>query len=292
MRLPQQPPDWMSHFRSGKSETFRLLVQSQVESFVRSANDRYLHWDKLRFQRLPEGVPSELAWAAVQMSRRPQRQELPVQTFAGQRLAYWLPPQHLEWVSTIDQQAGGFIGSRRAESLPDDNEHYLFNSLMEEAIASSQLEGACTTREIGKELLRTGRQPRNDAEKMIRNNYRAILEIRELKKEKLTPALLCHLQGGLTDGTLKNPDAAGRFRHPDEPINVADVMTGDVIYTPPPAETVEDRIREVCEFANVRSSPFMHPVVKAMALHFSIGFIHPFVDGNGRTARPCSTGTC
>ena len=62
-------------------------------------------------------------------------------------------------------------------------------------------------------------------------------------------------------------------------------MTGDVIYRPPPAESLDDRISELCAFANAKSSPFVHPVVKAMALHFAIGFIHPFVDGNGRTAR-------
>ena len=45
-------------------------------------------------------------------------------------------------------------------------------------------------------------------------------------------------------------------------------------------------------FANAQSSPFVHPVVKAMALHFAIGFIHPFVDGNGRTARALFTGRC
>jgi len=274
----------MAHFRNGNAEAFRFLVQSEIENFVRQANDRYLHWDKMRFQRLPDGVPPEFAWAAVQISRRPQRQELPIRTGGG-RLAYWLPPQHQEWVSIIDQQAGGFLGGLRAQTLPDDEDRYLFNSLMEEAIASSQLEGACTTREIGKELLRTGRRPRNEAERMILNNYRAILEIREVKKGDLTPALLCHLQSVLTEGTLEKPDAAGRFRRPDEPITVRDVTTGDVVYTPPSAETVEERVRELCDFANAKSSPFVHPVVKAMALHFAIGFIHPFVDGNGRTAR-------
>jgi Fic family protein len=285
MRIPKRPPNWMAQFRNGNSDALRFLVQSEVENFVRSANDRYLHWDKLRFQQLPEGVPPELAWAAVQISRRPQRQELPISTGEGEKLAYWLPPQHQEWISIIDQQAGGYIGGPKAQHLPDDDDRYLFNSLMEEAIASSQLEGACTTREKGKELLRSGRRPRNEAERMILNNYRAILEIRDVKKEKLTPALLCHLQSVLTEGTLKKPDAEGRFRREDELIHVADVATGDVIYTPPPANAVLDRIKELCEFANTKSSPFVHPVVKAMALHFAIGFIHPFVDGNGRTAR-------
>src|SRR5581483_4984285 len=102
----------------------------------------------------------------------------------------------------------------------DDNDRYLFNSLMEEAIASSQLEGASTTREVAKEMLRTNRRPRNTAEQMILNNYKTILEIRDLKKEQLTPAMLRHLHEMLTKKTLEKPDAAGRFRLADEPVVV------------------------------------------------------------------------
>lgn len=51
-------------------------------------------------------------------------------------------------------------------------QHYLVNSLMEEAIRSSQLEGATTTRRVAKELLRTGREPKAQSERMILNNYR------------------------------------------------------------------------------------------------------------------------
>ena len=56
--------------------------------------------------------------------------------------------QHLEWLSIIDQRAGGNIGARHSQPIKDNDKRYLFNSLMEEAIASSQLEGASTTREI------------------------------------------------------------------------------------------------------------------------------------------------
>jgi Fic family protein len=288
MRIPETPPNWMAWLRGDDQESsaaLQLIVQLQVEEFVRHANERYLHWDKLRFQSLPEGVTPELAWAAVQLSRRPQQQSLPLSFDGKGKLKYWLPPQQQQWVSIIDQQAGGYLGAPAAQPIPEDNERYLVNSLMEEAIASSQLEGACTTREVGKELLRSGRQPRDRDERMILNNYKAIREIRDLKKDNLTPALLCHLQRVLTDGTLDKPDAAGRFRRPDEQVCVADAITHEVIYTPPPADAIEDRVREACAFANEMSSTFVHPVVKAMALHFAIGFIHPFVDGNGRTAR-------
>ena len=120
---------------------------------------------------------------------------------------------------------------------------------------------------------------------MILNNYRAILEVRDIKKEKLTPALLCHLQKILTDQTLDTPGASGRFRTSEETIEVVDVRTEEVLHEPPPADEIEWRIRKICDFANSVSDPFVHPVIKAAVLHLRLGFVHPFVDGNGRTAR-------
>jgi len=42
----------------------------------------------------------------------------------------------------------------------------------------------------------------------------------------------------------------------------------------------------MCAFVNGRDTePFIHPAIRAMILHFWLAYDHPFVDGNGRTAR-------
>lgn len=260
----------------------------EIRDFVRQSNADYLHWDKLRYHPLPEGVTPETAWVAVCISRVSQFQILPI-TFFGldDSVKYWTPPKHLEWLHTIDTMGGGTIGAPSPDAFlgGGDKDRYLFSSLMEEAIASSQLEGASTTREAAKQMLRTQKKPRTKSEQMIANNYRAIMEIRELRSEKLTPELIKHLQAVITEDTLDNPSAAGRFRTPDEKITVCDVRTGDTIFTPPSAHSIEFRIDEICELANSKPDQFIHPVVTAIALHFAMGFVHPFVDGNGRTAR-------
>jgi Fic family protein len=290
MRTPQKPPKWTAAFeQADPTKIQNLLMQLHspaVEDFVRLVNDKYLHWDKLRFQTLPQGMDAKIAWAAVQLNRRGQRQLLPLSFTEREKLSFVLTPRHLEWLHNIDKQAGGAIGAENDFGLVDENRRYLYNSRMEEAIASSQLEGASTTRRVAKEMLRTNRKPQNNAERMILNNYRAMTEITDLKKEQLTPELLCHLQGVLTKDTLEdNPGAAGRFRVADDFVVVADNLTGDTLHDPPPAGEIDWRIREICEFANSISDPFIHPVIKAAVLHFAIGFVHPFVDGNGRTAR-------
>lgn len=167
-------------------------------------------------------------------------------------------------------------------------QRYLVNSLMEEAIRSSQLEGATTSRRVAKELLRSGREPKDRSERMILNNYRGLQFMRESIGATLTPAAVLDLHRILTEGTLDNPDAAGRLQRPDEErVGVYDRETGELIHQPPPPEQLEERLKAMCDFANEGESAdrFMHPVIRAILLHFWLGYDHPFEDGNGRTAR-------
>lgn len=285
MRIPSAPPNFTEVFKNIDLSWINRLSETDTMEFVRRSNDAYFHWDQIRhFHDLPEGTDSEFIWAAISISRRQQYQPLPIK-FNDSKLIYWNPPQHLEWLCKIDQQAGGGIGSNSRMNFFDDNERYLFSSLMEEAIASSLLEGAVTTRKKAKQMLLEGRKPHNKAEKMCLNNYNAILKIRELKHARLSSELLKDLQSILTEETLDDLSAVGRFRNEEDDVIVADTRTNEILFTPPPASSIESYIDEICKFANERSKPFIHPVIKAIILHFALGYVHPFVDGNGRTAR-------
>jgi Fic family protein len=160
---------------------------------------------------------------------------------------------------------------------------------MEEAIRSSQLEGATTTRQVAKELLRTGREPVDRSERMILNNYHALEFMREQIGDSLTPAAVLELHRVLTEDTLDDPMAAGRLQRPgDERVAVVDALDGTVIHRPPRATELPSRLDALCEFANQgegESDGFIHPVVRAVLLHFWLAYDHPFEDGNGRTAR-------
>jgi Fic family protein len=289
MRIPKNPPDFWAFVHEKGDDLpalFKKAGTPAVRKFVQKANDGYLHWDKVRRFPMPEGIHPIEMWGAIEMSRTSQFRHVELSIEPDRHFKYWSPPKHQEWLHRIDQDAGGFIGSRSRQVPRDGEDRFLYNSLMEEAIASSQLEGASTTRVIAKQMLRSGRKPKNKHEQMIVNNYNAILELRDAKGEQLTPEFLCHIQQVITESTLNDPTAAGRFRSKeDAEVCVADAVTDDVIYKPPSPFSIDWRIQELCDFANEKSLPFIHPVVKAIILHFAIGFIHPFVDGNGRTAR-------
>jgi Fic family protein len=159
------------------------------------------------------------------------------------------------------------------------------NSLIEEAISSSQLEGAATTKKVAENMIRRGRRPRDKSERMILNNFLAMKKINDIKNETLTQELIFEIFKIVTKDTLDDPDAANRFRKDEDNIHVVDSY-GDILHRPPPADQFEERMKALCDFANGNEQgEFIHPVIRSIILHFWLSYIHPFVDGNGRTAR-------
>lgn len=136
-------------------------------------------------------------------------------------------------------------------------------------------------------MLRSGRKPRDRSERMVLNNYHVMEYIREIKDEFLTPELVLELHRIVTTETLDDPTAVGRLRNPGERIHVVDSEHSTILHTPPNALSLPERLTVLCKFANQSddSPPFIHPVIRAILLHFMLGYDHPFIDGNGRTAR-------
>ncbi|HET9677344.1 MAG TPA: Fic family protein, partial [Solirubrobacterales bacterium] len=141
---------------------------------------------------------------------------------------------------------------------------------------------------VAKDLLRSGREPRDRSERMILNNYRALQFVSGEMGDVLTPEILMELHRIVTDGTLKNPNAAGRLqRSEEERVAVYDRDGGRRVHDPPPADQLPERMDLLCAFASEGddSKRFIHPVIRAILLHFWLAYDHPFEDGNGRTAR-------
>jgi Fic family protein len=249
------------------------------------ARTPYVPWDKLRYLKPPEGMNHKEWWLVTKLARRSVRRTLPFKDTEGMEFSFALPDEMLKMLDAINSKASGNISISEQVTNPATRDRYLVNSLMEEAITSSQLEGASTERGVAKEMIRSGRDPRDRSERMILNNYLAMSRVSELTKEKLTPELICEIHGIVTDGTLDNPDASGRFQtEGDERVRVEDTY-GEVLHTPPPAKELPDRMQLLCDFANGHGDAYIPPVLRAITIHFMLGYDHPFEDGNGRTAR-------
>lgn len=271
------------------SNAFERILEALEDGQLRDAFSRadkaYLYWDKFKHLSLPSGIRAEDAWVFLKATRMMSRRSTPIKDVRGKRFSYILTDEVQRCLHIIDKQAGGSV-TVDAMGLPEnDRQRYLIGSLMEEAIASSQLEGAATTRQAAKDMLREKREPRDRSERMIMNNYRTISVIKELLTEPVSPGLINDLQSSMTEGTLRDSSESGRCRRADENIVVADSQSR-ILHVPPHASGIPQEMQRLCAYINdSREGDFVHPVVEAVILHFWLAYLHPYTDGNGRTAR-------
>ena len=290
MKMPLSPPAYRELFEKlDKSGADNMLKVFGSNVGPTDSQGRYLHWDKLRHLEPPEGWTSEDYWLALKTTRKSLYKQLPFASKSGKPFQFCLTDSMFKDLHWLDLNASGHIETDKPVTNPHTRDAYRVSSLIEESISSSQLEGASTTRNVAIDMLRQDRKPKDHSEQMIFNNYHAMQFIREIKHEKLTESMILHLHGLLTDGTLEDEQKAGRYRDISDDIHVVDATATILLHTPPEASELPSRIWNICQFANdindVSGKKFIHPVIRAIILHFMIGYDHPFVDGNGRTAR-------
>jgi Fic family protein len=138
-------------------------------------------------------------------------------------------------------------------------------------------------------MIKEKKEPKTFGEKMIFNNFATMKAIQEkYKDEKLSLDMLFDMHAMLTKDVLEKESEQGSFRTNEDKIVI---QKGDdqsvVSYVTPSIEFVQKEIKKLIAFANdeLEEKDFIHPVIKAIMLHFWIGLLHPFVDGNGRLAR-------
>lgn len=285
MKTPLRPPPLDQLL---KIFTPARLLQSQMAVRGPMVDGEYPHWDDLCHRRPPDGLTREEWWFGLKMQRRPAR-EIPLLGSDGQPFTYRLPEPILKSLHQIDLQGTGAVATIESVldplTKPETRKRYLLRSLVEEAITSSQLEGAVATREDAREMIRANRSPRDQGELMILNNFLALRMLAELRDRPLSKELVVEIHRLVTKDTLEDPSAAARLREDDDHRVIGDAL-GEVYYRPPPASRLEQSMAAMCAFANGETPEgFIHPAVRSMLLHFWLAYDHPFVDGNGRTAR-------
>ncbi|HRN61029.1 MAG TPA: Fic family protein [Luteimonas sp.] len=283
MKLPVKAPQLSDLL--GK-DGFRLadLLGRGIGPEVDSVYD---HWDHVRHLSPPAGLDSASWWAGIKLARAGLERTIPLADKVGHPFTLSLTGNMQRQLHFLDREAAGAI---QASGLVDEGttrKRYLMRSLIEEAMTSSQLEGASTTRQVAKEMLSTGRAPRDRSEQMIHNNYAMMQSLRRRQGRPLTVDLILEIHRELMHDTMDDATQAGRLRTAEDNVVVQDRLDpGIVLHVPPRAAELPQRLQALCDFANAEGEgEFLHPIVRAIAIHFQIGYDHPFCDGNGRTAR-------
>ena len=251
------------------------------------AQRAYHPWRKVR-HTAPDGLPPEVWWSVLCLARQPTVVDPTLVGVGGQPFLLSMTDEIRRLLHEIDRQsplAVNLGGTNGRDDLSDLRRTYLQRERIDEAISSSQMEGAATTRRVAQEMLLDDRPPRDDGERMIANNYATIRHLDAWCREPLSADLLAAIHRTLTDGLLPE-SAQGRYRTTDD-VTVRD-RDDEVVHQPPPAADLPARMAALIAFANQDAEarvPFLHPVLKAILLHTLLAYEHPFQDGNGRTAR-------
>ncbi|MCB0472413.1 MAG: Fic family protein [Flavobacteriaceae bacterium] len=279
MREIEKTPGWdLSNLNIG---LLTRAVSGDLKAVVDEINEEYLYWDKVKYKARTIGIEPYDLWTVVKFTRTLQQRDLQIN---GEKFSFSITESTTRLLHKFDLDWGGKLGTKSI--LRDDaKDYYLISSIMEEAIASSQIEGAVTTRKMAKDMLRKKRPPRNKSEQMIINNYETISYIASLENKMLNHELLLEIHRLMTKDTMDSKEDEGRYRTNDD-VNVVDAVDGTIVHHPPAHGEIEKYLRDLFDFFNdTGDGPFIHPIIKGCIIHFMIGYIHPFVDGNGRTAR-------
>jgi Fic family protein len=235
-------------------------------TLYKSFQDRYLNKLEIGF-RLPGEFPLPEVWQEIHKERRLKAENLALKDEKGE--TFW-------YVNTKPLQAKLHqIDSRGKDSLysyikPDIENELALDSIIEEAWASNIIEGAFTTRKRAQELVRRNLTPKDKNELMMKNNHQAMTFI--LENHRI-----------ITQNTLDDPEYAGKFR--DDEVFIWD-KTNTVIFKPMAQENIQESLNNLVTWVNTHSEEdFIHPILKASIIHFFLVYVHPFFDGNGRTAR-------
>lgn len=285
MKTPAPPPTIADLMRDINKDR---LVQLVATGLSRPISAEYLPWDKMRYKTPPDGMTHDEWWLVTKFARESVERKIDLlRSNEGIPFTYALPDALLEGIDYITMNASGNITMSAQVTNSHERNRYIVNSLIEEAITSSQLEGAVTSRRVAKDMIRSGRPPVNRSERMIMNNYLAMRRVSEVRDQPLTPELIFEIHRIVTDGTLDDPDAAGKIQTDDSKRVAVWTEDNELLHRPPPVSELPERMARLCTFANAGSGDgaYMPPVLRSIAIHFMFGYDHYFEDGNGRTAR-------
>ena len=257
-----------------------LTPNVKIKEITNKINETFEYWDTVKYKKCPNGCSPQQLWTYVKADRVKSM----ISVWRKYGISLTLTNQMQRMCHEIDKNWGGLWGS---DSIirEENKEQYLVGSLMEEAIYSSQMEGAATTRKVAKEMLRKKMPPNDKSQQMISNNYQTIQFIVSHKDTPLTPELLLQIHQLMTEHTMQHPHDSGCFRRNNDVV-VENGITHETVHTPPTYEEIPNFVEDLCHFFNEKDAPqFIHPIIRGIIIHFMVAYVHPFVDGNGRTAR-------
>ena len=194
------------------------------EFIKKTFEPEYIYWDIAQHKEpTPKDITKEELWKLVKIIRESQSIKSQIKNKDGQNFKWLKLPYLEEFFHELDMNTGGELFVDKNGVNKANKQKLITRGIMDEAIASSQLEGAATSRQAAKKMLREGRKPTNRSEQMIVNSYNSMKEIEEnYKDKKMNMDLILELHALITKDTLDSQNEKPRMRKAPEPVFVTD----------------------------------------------------------------------
>ena len=243
-----------------------------MEQLIQQFMDRYLSREEIAY-RLPVSIPIGQFWPVMEAARKKSAISLPLKAQNG--LPFWFVIN-----KTIEAQCDAVAAVARRSFVFDElSEQAMEEATIDEAVWSSVIEGAFTAKAEAARIIRQNKSPANKSEQMVTNNYQALLYVLEHLEDPITAQTLIDIARIVTRGA--SDETVEGFR--TVPVYVT--RREGIVYTPPDAAQVPALVDDLIAFI---TGSELHPLLKACIAHFYFVYVHPFTDGNGRTARALS----
>lgn len=225
---------------------------------------------------------AETIWEALATERHAKSNVIPLLSKEGAPFWFMLTPHLLQLITRIAEQRG-FLDALSLS--PASQKRLKEKATNHEAYYSSHIEGAQSSLEEALRFIKRRQKYSNDESlQMIKNNQQALEYAFKHIGQPVSHELICKLQLILTENTHRSrPITMGEYRR--GPVYIVNGM-GQVIYEGPPFQKVPEMMEAFVQWMNGHEA--MSPLIRAGIVHLYFVHVHPFDDGNGRTARALS----
>lgn len=252
------------------------------ELWLKYTHTKYLGEEEVRHRVQHDKVPEKWndIWHRVMMLRKVGAVPMFLESLG---LKFWYFPSDSinKKISEIER-----LGTKLYDKISSEKafiQSFLVDAEVEEAISSAIYEGANTTRAKAKQLIESGKRPASKDDWMLLNNVEALEWIKSHRSDPVSLDLILKVHQIVTKNTLEGADAnyCGKFRDDSVVVNNA---LGKVVHEGIDFSKIEETLGEIIK--KVTSHPrYVHPLIRGILLHYFLAYVHPFFDGNGRTAR-------
>ena len=257
-----------------ETDTRALLELLELDAVMGRFGRECLLRTDLCSMALPAGISHDEVWAFAASIRRLFSTEIPIRSPQGHILWYFRHQGIIDQLCEIERYCRADSDLNR-ELAEREGSPFVVKTQIEEAIATSQLDGLDIPSDHARALLRMDRKPRQGEERLVLNTYNAISTTHRLVGEKFTPALLRDLHNQVIDGV--DPSSLRRSR---ERFGLCRSVYRDLV-----DRGSTRQIEEICAYANHEIGDIdEHPAIRALNLRGAIKQWQPFSDWNGNMA--------